>query len=130
VTSHSISRSLRRFAPAAILVLAAVGCGPFRRGAGQPPAVLIFTNESLEQASVYVVAQGLGARRIGTVMAGMTDTLRVPADVAIRGSLNIVARLLARSVVPQTGPISLRSGEQYHVTLPLDARLLSILPAS
>lgn len=124
---RSIGRSLRRLAPA-VLIGAAVACGAIRRGPGQPPALLIFTNESLDQASVYAVAPGLGARRIGTVMAGRTDTLMVPADLANRGSLNIVARLLARSAAPQTGPVAIRPGEQYQVRLSLDARLLSFLP--
>lgn len=131
-SSCSISRCLFRLALAVLIVAAVTACGPFRRGAGagRPPAALIFTNESLEQASVYITAQGLGARRIGTVMAGRTDTLVVPAELAMRGgTLNIVARLLASSRAPRTGPVSIIPGEQYEVRLPLDARLMSFLPA-
>ncbi|MDQ3949066.1 MAG: hypothetical protein M3282_01850 [Gemmatimonadota bacterium] len=121
--------SLRRLAPA-VLVVAAAACGPFRRGAGPPPAVLYFTNESLDQATVYIAARGIGFRRIGTVFAGRTDTLVVPIDLATMGGpLNIVARLLARSDVPQTGPVSIRPGERYEVRLPLSSRLISFLPA-
>jgi hypothetical protein len=128
MTIQSISRRLRRFVPALLIVAAA--CSPFRRGPGLPPALLIFTNESLDQATVYIAAQGLGFRRIGTVFAGQTDTLTVPADLAnTGGTLNIVARLLARSEVPQTGPVSIRPGAQYQVRLPPDARLMSFLPA-
>jgi hypothetical protein len=128
-SNHSISRSLRRLAPAVLIIAAAVACGPFRRGPGQPPALLIFTNESLDQANVYAAAPGLGTRRIGTVMAGRTDTLAVPAELANRANLNIVARLPGRSAAAQTGPVAIRPGEQYRVRLPLDARLLSFLPA-
>jgi len=128
--SLSIARRLRRFAPAVVLLGAAAACGPLRRGPALAPAVIYFTNESLEQATVYLVGPGLDFRRIGTVFPGRTDTLTVPSDLATRGgSLNIVARLLARSELPQTGPISLRPGEQYQVRLPIDARLLSFLPA-
>jgi hypothetical protein len=127
--NRSINRSLRRLAPA-VLIVAAVACGHLRPGGGQPPALLIFRNESLDQANVYAVAPGLGSRRLGTVMAGRTDTLTVPADLASRANLNIVARLLTRSGAAQTGPVAIRPGEQYQVTLPLDARLLSFLPAS
>jgi hypothetical protein len=126
-SSRSIISFLRRFAPA-LLIAVAAGCGPLRRGSGPLPAVLFFTNETLTQAQVYVVAAG-HARRIGTVMAGRTDTLVVPAELAERGTLNIVARLLARSARPQTGPVSIRAGEQYQVRLPADGRLLSFLPA-
>jgi hypothetical protein len=128
MSSHSISPYLRRLAPVVLIAAAAAACAPVRRGAGPPPATLIFTNESLDQASVYVVGPGLGFRRIGTVFPGHTDTLTVPADVAVRGTLNIVARLLTRSLVPQTGPVSIRPGAQYEVRLPMDARLISFLP--
>lgn len=125
----SMSRSLCRLAPVA-LILAASACGPLRRGSNQPPATVIFTNESFEQATVYIVAPGLDFRRIGTVFSGRTETLTVPADLAARGgSLNIVARLLARSEVPQTGPVSIRPGERYEVRLTSDAKLLSFFPA-
>jgi hypothetical protein len=124
----SISWRVRRLARVS-LILAAAACGPMRRGAGEPPAVIIFANQSLEQATVYVVAPSREFRRIGTVFAGRTDTLSVPADLTRVGSLNIVARLLARPELPQTGPISMYPGERYRITLPLDVKLLSFLPA-
>jgi hypothetical protein len=130
MSSHWIRRRLRRLAPAVLMLAAVAACGPVRRGAGPAPAVIYFTNESLDQAAVYIAAPGLNFRRIGTVFGGRTDTLTVPTDLATRGgTLNIVARLLARSEVPQTGPVSIRSGEQYQVRLPPDASLLSFLPA-
>jgi hypothetical protein len=125
---RSASRYLMRLAPALLLATAAV-CGPFRRNAGPPPALIVFRNDALTQADVFVVAQGSGARRIGTVLAGQTDTLTVPWDVVNRGTVNIVARLLARSATPATGPVSLLPGERYEVTLSNDARVLSFLPA-
>jgi hypothetical protein len=130
MASHSIPRFVRRFGPALMLAIAATACGPVRRGPGPSPAIIYFTNESLDQATVYVVAPGLDFRRIGVVFPGRTDSLVVPADVAIRGgTLNIVARMLARSDIPQTGPVSIRPGERYEVRLPLSGRLLSFLPA-
>ncbi len=126
--SFPISRRVRRLAPV-VSILAAAACGPVRPGTGQPPAAVIFENQSLEQATVYIVAPGIQFRRIGTVFAGRTETLTVPADLTRAGSLNIVARLLARPEVPQTGPVSLYPGERYRVTLPPDAKLLSFLPA-
>jgi hypothetical protein len=125
-----MSRLFRRLGPVLLILVAAAACGPLRRGVGPPPASIIFRNESLEQAAVYVVMPGIDFRRIGTVFAGRTDTLTVPSDIAVRGgTVNIVARLLARSDLPQTGPVSIRPGEQYLVTLPTNSRLMSFLPA-
>jgi hypothetical protein len=129
MTGHSARRHVLRLAPA-ILVAVTATCSPFRRDAGPPPAVLAFANNSLAQADVFIVAQGFGARRIGTVMAGRTDTLTVPSDIANRGgSVNVVARLLGRSYVPQTGLVSILPGERYDVRLSTDGRFLSFLPA-
>jgi hypothetical protein len=128
MSSHSAGRYLLRLAPA--ILIAAASCGPFRRSTGPPPAVLVFENNSLAQADVYIVAPGFGSRRIGTVMAGRTDTLVVPTDIATRGgTVNVVARLFGGSRVAQTGPVSILLGERYDVRLPTDARLLSFLPA-
>jgi hypothetical protein len=115
---------------AAILIVGVGACSPVRRGPAQPPAYLVFSNNSLTQADVFIVSPGSGSRRVGTVMSGQTDTLRVPADIAMRGgTVNIVARLLARNQVPQTGPVSIQPGETYEVRLATDGRLLSFLPA-
>ena len=129
MSSRSVGRCGRRLGLVA-LMLASAACGSLGRGSGQPPARLIFTNESLDQASVYVIASGVEFRRIGTVIPGRTDTLTIPADVVARaGTLNIVARLLARNEVPQTGPVTIRAGDIYQVRLTADARALSFLPA-
>jgi hypothetical protein len=127
---HSISDRVRRVAPLLLIGLLAA-CGPTRRGAASvPPTELLFTNESLSQADVYIVAQGLGTRRIGSVMSGQTATLRVPASLSMRGGVvNIVARLLAHSGTLQTGPVSISPGERYEVRLPSGGRVISFLPA-
>lgn len=128
MSTRSIGRRLRGLAPAVLMVAAA--CGPVRRGAGPPPAVLLFTNESLYQAEVYIAVPGVTSRRVGTVMPGRTDRIVVPVDLATRGgTLNIIARVIGRSPT-QTGPVSIRPGEEYLVRLPLDARLLSFLPVT
>jgi len=126
--SHSVLRWGRRLGLVG-LTLAGAACASGGRGSVQPPAILIFSNESIDQAAVYAVVPGSEFRRIGTVIPGRTETLNVPSDMAIRGSLNIVARLLARSEVPQTGPVTIRPGERYQVRLTTDARSLSFLPA-
>jgi hypothetical protein len=128
VTRREVWRVIRLLS--ALVVVGTAACTPMRRGGGVPTARLVFSNHSLSQADVFLVAQGLGARRVGTVMAGQTDTLVVPSDITSRGgTVNVVARLLARSQAPQTGPVSILPGETYEVRLPTDGRLLSFLPA-
>ena len=128
--NHSTGWRLLRLLPV-IVVAVAAACGPLRRNpAGPQPATIIFANNSLSQADVFITGQGMGARRIGTVMAGQTSTLTVPTDIATRGGpVNVVARLLGSSRAAQTGPVSILPGERYEVRLPSDARLLSFLPA-
>jgi len=89
-----------------------------------------FRNESLAQADVFVAASGSGARRIGTVFAGRTETLTIPREIAIRGSITVVARLLARSRAPSTGSLAIGPGAHLEVRLPLDERTLYVLPAN
>ena len=114
-----------------ILILAVLGaaCGPLRHN-GPPPAQIIFVNESLDQADVYAISSSGAQTRIGTVMPGRTETLRVPPG-ALGGdySANIVARILANSRTPRTGPITLNPGDRMQVTLSADERILSALPA-
>jgi hypothetical protein len=111
------------------LVASLVACGPFRRGGPETRAYLIFKNESLDQATVYAVPQGTRAVRIGTVLAGRTDTLVVPTEVVGHaGTVNVIARMSPGSGTPQTGPIGIRPGDTVEVRLPVDEKLLSVVP--
>jgi hypothetical protein len=114
----------------ASLLVAVGACGLMKRGTGQqlPPAVLFFTNETLDQADVYAITSGTQSTRIGTVMSGRTDTLKVPNSILGRGDINVVVHLVARTVRPSTGTFSLHSGDQYAIRLPADARALVLLP--
>jgi hypothetical protein len=130
MSSHCVTNRARRIAAAVLLLGTAVSCGPMRRGPTPAPTLIFFTNDGLDQAAVYMAASGLDFRRIGTVSSGRTDTLTVPSDLSMRGgTVNIVARLLARSELPSTGPVTIIAGERYQVRLPPDARTLSFLPA-
>ena len=126
--SPAAARARLRGLGVAIVLAVTAACGPLRRPAAQEQAILSFTNESLDQADVYAVA-GTQSVRIGTVYAGRTERLVVPPDIAFRGSnVNVVARLLAQSNRPQTGPITLRPGERLEIRLPMDQRALVVLP--
>jgi len=94
------------------------------------PTTLEFKNESLAQADVFIASSGSGARRIGTVFAGRTETLTVPREVAGRGTITVFARLLARTRTPSTGSIALSPGTHLSIRLPMDERSLYVLPAN
>lgn len=118
-----------------VLALAAAGlvtttsCSRFMHG-DEPVAQVIFVNQSLDQADVYAVLNAGQSQRIGTVFAGRTDTLDVPANIVTAGgTVNIVARLLAHSYAPRTGPLTLNAGDRIRVTLPSNGQSLSVLPA-
>ena len=97
--------------------------------ANSEPSTIEFKNESLAQADVFVVSSGSGARRIGTVFAGRTETLTIPRELANRGSISVVARLLARSRTTSRGTIALGPGTHLSVRLPMDEKALYVLPA-
>jgi hypothetical protein len=106
-------------------------CSPLRHGSSSanPPAFVYFTNESQDQADVYALVSNGQSVRIGTVFSNRTDTLRVPGDIAARGSdVSVVARLLARRDRPSTGPLSIHPGDRLVVRLPADQRQLVVLP--
>jgi hypothetical protein len=115
----------------AVALAATTACGGFRNTqSAQDRAVISFTNESLDQADVYAVTATQSVR-IGTVLAGRTESLVVPGDIAFRGqNLNVVARLLAQSRRPSTGPITLSPGQRIEVRLPMDQRQLWVLPGN
>lgn len=106
------------------------GCGRFMHSGSDEEAQVIFVNQSLDQADVYVVGDAGQSQRIGTVFAGRTETLTIPSSIVARGgTVNIVARLLARSLAPRTGQLSISGGQQLQITLPPDERTLTVLPA-
>lgn len=95
---------------------------------GNAPAAVVFANESLDQADLFAVIGGGGeARRLGTVMAGRTETLRLGADLAIRGNVSLVARML-NGGTRSTGVVPIHPGDTVHVQLPLNKSMLVFLP--
>jgi len=69
--------------------------------------------------------------RVQVEMVSANPTGPIVVSAARNGAYgDCVARLLARSNFPQTGPVSLSPGERYEVTLPMDGRLLSFLQQS
>jgi hypothetical protein len=94
------------------------------------PATIVFTNESLNQADLFVVMPGIDSRKLGTVMAGRTSELVVPADIVRRsGNVNLVVRMLARNNTPSSGPVAFHAGDRLQVRLPVDGKTLFVAPA-
>jgi hypothetical protein len=113
----------------AVLLTAGVSCAAIRKGSGNPPASVIFTNESIDQADVFAAGPNGISMRIGTVMAGRTDTLVLPpAVVSQGGSVSLFARMLAKSFVLRSGSFSMSPGDQVRIRLPSDQRALYVLP--
>lgn len=133
IARHLIGRAMRPIILAAALALPAA-CARNRTDQDiqtDGPATVVFSNESLTQADLFAVMPGVDARKLGTVMAGRTEELKVPADIVRRsGSLNFVARLLARSGTPGSGPVPIRPGDRLQIRLPIDGRSLFVVPAS
>ena len=126
-----MSHRSRRALATCVVLVAAVGC--HRNGIGSPatfPTKVIFRNESMEQADVFAVRAGMGPKRLGTVMAGRTDTLTIRAGEIPPGmTVDFVARLLARPTTPHSGPVPITPGDWLQITLPNAANTLVVLPA-
>lgn len=92
-------------------------------------SMIIFSNESFVEATLYATVGSGRGYRMGTVMAGRTDTLAVPLSMENRGNVVFYADLLARTESPRTGPVSMRPGEWLLVRLPSSLASLQVLPA-
>jgi hypothetical protein len=92
------------------------------------PAAVIFSNESLTQSDLFAVISGSSeSRKLGTVFAGRTETLRVPYEFTRRGGVSFVARMLNGGLL-STGVVSIQAGDTVHVQLPLNHNMLVLLP--
>ena len=134
--SIAVRCSTRSIRAIAFLAVAALSACHRNRTASEidaeasEPSTIEFRNESLAQADVLVAASSSGPRRIGTVFAGRTETLTIPKEIAVRGTVTVVARLLARSYAPSTGALAIGPGTHLSVRLPLDEKTLYVLPAN
>jgi hypothetical protein len=125
------TRLLRAAASIATLA-AAAACGPFHRGpSGEATAV--FQNQSTNQVDVYANGPDNVPVRIGSVLAGQTQALTIPAVVMAQGGqVNIGAHPLAQAQVqgaPASGPITMHVGDTIRIRLSGDMKTLSVIPA-
>ena len=124
-------RDTIRFTAAAVGIGLLAGCGRLHTGeaAGDlcSSARVYFSNESLDEAAVYA-SSGSQQVRIGTVMAGRTDTLNVSPTLLSNGTIYLIARPLARSSVASSGPIAIHGCDELSVRLPAVQNTLIVLP--
>ena len=92
-------------------------------------AQVVFVNESLDQADVFIGSQGGETIRIGTVQPGRTETLNVPTQFISRETVTIAVRQLAHRGMLRTGAISINAGDRLEIRLPVNGLALSVLPA-
>ena len=110
--------------------LSLAACGAFRHGSSPPVAIVVFHNQSADQADVYAVGPGGDPTRIGTVYAGRTESLRIPQSITGgTNRVNVIARIFATSRVVTTGPFTVAPGESMDVTLTSDEKVLAVLPS-
>ena len=111
-----------------VLLTGQAGCAkqvPAAPQADPGYATVIFANESPAQAEVWAVARDVNTRRIGTVMAGETSTLRVPDDFAAQSQIGFYAKVRGTSAMPWTETYAFHAGDQIRIRLERDARTLS-----
>ena len=121
--------TLRHTLAGAAFTLMATACGPFHRG-GQADAVVVFHNQSIDQADVYAIGAGGQPVRVGTVFGNRTETLHIPSDViAAANRVNIVVRVFPSSKIVASGPFSLGPGDSMDVTRPSQENLIAVLPS-
>lgn len=120
---------IRRALVVVAAAMALTSCGPFHQGS-QPESLVVFRNQSVDQADVYAIGSGGDPIRIGTVFAGRTETLRVPSSITGASSrVNVLARIFPTGRVVVTGPFTLMPGDSMDVTLTGDQKILSVLPS-
>lgn len=126
--SGGLGRSPLLVASVLFCVLAACATSG-AKGPAPERATIEFQNESLEPADVYALQGGGSSTRLGTVMPGRTDTIAVPLSIMVRATnVSIIARLRRASRVVSSGLVVLHPGETLVLRLPIDARMLLVLP--
>jgi hypothetical protein len=124
-----MSRRIRALVTLGVGLFAA--CAPYHTGsaAGDLGAKIYFKNESFDQVAVYAVLGGIQTSRIGTVMAGRTDTLSLaPSIINSPSGLTILVRPLGRDFTAEVGPITILPGDALEIGLPPSQRMLVVLP--
>lgn len=120
---------VRRGIALAVALVISAACGPFHHNPALD-SVVVFHNQSTDQADVYALGPGGDPTRIGTVFAGKTETLRVNSSViGAADRINVIARIFPSGRVVASGPFTLGPGDSMDLTLSTDEKILSVLPS-
>ena len=118
---HSNLGRLRALAAvmAATCLLGTSGCRP-RLSESEPvdTVPMVFANETVDKATVFVGMEGESARRVGAVLGGETATLRVPKRFYENGRLNVWAELRGSRRTPWLELRDVRPDEELRLRLP------------
>jgi hypothetical protein len=87
---------------------------------------MVFANETMDKADVWVVAKDYPRRRLGSIGGGETATFRVPKEYYTTGYIGVFAERRER---PQAwGELyNVEPDEQLRVRLPKDGTRLALL---
>jgi len=119
---HTLRLRLPRVFAAALTgtcLLGAAGCRPRLSESNPAETVrMVFSNETMERAAVFVGMEGESARRVGVVLGGETATLRVPKRFYANGRMSVWAELRGSPRTPWLDLRDLRPDEELRVRLP------------
>lgn len=112
----------------ALLLLGQTGCATQRAATSEldDSKPLVFANESNAQAEVWVLSRNVKTRPIGTVMAGATETLRVPSVYYGEGAISFYTRLRGTSAAPGIYDLPVSADDSLRIRLPRDRRGLVV----
>lgn len=114
----------RQLLHAFVLILCAMvvaSCVSRRGTTSAEPALLVFANESTEQAEILALVPAVAAIQLGIAIPGETLRLTLPPRVIRQGSINIAARNTMRGRQITSGPVFIKPGEVVQMTLPVGA---------
>ena len=119
---HTLRLRLPRVFAAALTgtcLLGAAGCRPRLSESNPAETVpMVFSNETMERAAVFVGMEGESARRVGVVLGGETATLRVPKRFYANGRMSVWSELRGSPRTPWLDLRDLRPDEELRVRLP------------
>jgi len=125
----TLDRPLRHLVLAAALLGPAVGGCIRGRGANVPRTVITFVNQSTDRTTLYAIGTSGESFRLGDAVPGGSQVLTLPPTL-FRQSMTVtfVARPLATSRLATSGPVTIRAGDSFTVTLPSSQNSLIVLP--
>jgi hypothetical protein len=111
------------------ILLAQVGCSRNHtaRVGAETSVPVVFSNESTVKADVWVLAPGVNTRRIGSVLAGETTTLRAPREFYEKGTISFYAQLRGNSIMPLLDKLPVAPGEELRLRLPIDTKRIAVV---